>query len=106
MEIERYVDPLGREPYGAWFGRLQDARARVAIERRLEQFRLGNPGDTKYCRGGVWEMRCNVGPGYRVYFGRDGRSIVLLLGGGDKSSQKRDLERAIAAWQDYVEQTK
>lgn len=106
MEIEIYVDPHGRELFTAWYARLRDLRGQAAIERRLERFRDGHPGDTKYCRGGVWEMRFAPGPGYRVYFGRDGGRIVVLLGGGDKASQKRDLDRAVAAWQDYVERTK
>jgi len=106
MEIRTYVAPDGRNPYKTWLRDLKDSRARSAVERRLEQLKRGNPGDTKYCRGGVWELRFNLGPGYRVYFGRDGGSLVLLLGGGNKASQKRDLGRAIAAWQDYVELTK
>jgi putative addiction module killer protein len=106
MEIRHYVDPRGRAPYRVWFAGLPDARARWSIERRMEHFRQGNPGDTKYCRGGVWEMRIHPGPGYRVYFGRDGGRLVLLLGGSNKASQQRDPDRAVMAWQDYVEQTK
>lgn len=106
MEIRHYVDPRGRIPYEVWFVGLHDGRAKAAVERRMANLRQGNPGDTKYCRGGVWEMRIHLGPGHRVYFGRDGGSLVLLLGGGDKTAQKRDLDRAVVAWQDYVEQTR
>ena len=106
MDIRSYIDPQGRKPFNAWFDCLQDSRAKAAIKRRLDLFLRGGWGDTRYCRGGVWEMRFDLGPGHRVYFGRDGGSIVLLLGGGDKASQKRDLDRAVEAWQDYVEQTR
>lgn len=80
---------------------LRDMRARVAILRRFERVRLGNFGDHKFCRDGVWELRIDVGAGYRVYYARAGQTIVLLLCGGDKRTQSADIIRAADYWQDW-----
>ena len=66
MEIRHYLDPRGRDPYQTWFDGLQDMRAKVIVMRRIDRLENGNAGDNKYCRGGVWEMRIDQGPGYRV----------------------------------------
>jgi putative addiction module killer protein len=63
---------------------------------------LGNFGDSKSVGGGVEELRIDFGPGYRVYFGRDGQSVVILLGGGSKQTQSKDIQRARALWEDYL----
>jgi putative addiction module killer protein len=81
------------ETFAKWLGGLRDAKAKARILARLESARLGNPGDTTTLGGGVREMRVHVGAGYRVYFAQR-RGTVLLLCGGDKSSQQRDIERA------------
>ena len=77
-----------------WFAKLRDATARAAILARIRRFALGNPGDVKPVGDGVSEMRINHGPGYRVYFMRNGAVVIVLLCGGDKGSQDRDIARA------------
>ena len=101
MEVRHYIDGSGRDPFQDWLESLRDVRGQIAVLRRVDRLENDNPGDHAYCRGGVWEMRIDQGPGYRVYFGRDGHAFVVLVAGGDKASQGRDIERAIAAWQDY-----
>jgi len=78
-----------------WFGRLRDGRAKARILVRIRRLSLGNPGDVKPVGGGVSEMRIDHGPGYRVYFVRRGDVIVVLLCGGDKRTQDRDIARAL-----------
>jgi putative addiction module killer protein len=82
--------------FDAWLRRLADQKAKARIAARLISAEQGNFGDTKPVGEGVSEMRINVGPGYRVYFVREGAAVYLLLLGGDKSSQKRDIEQALA----------
>ena len=77
-----------------WLKKLQDTQARAKILVRIKRLELGNPGDTKRVGGGVSELRINIGPGYRVYFVQRGESVVILLAGGEKSSQDRDIKRA------------
>jgi len=100
-EVRHYLTPAGRDPYQAWLESLRDLQGKIAIVRRVDRLEIGNPGDHAFCREGVWELRIDHGPGYRVHYGTDGHRIVLLLGGGDKDSQARDIERAVAAWRDY-----
>jgi putative addiction module killer protein len=83
------------ETYERWFVRLRDAQARARILARIRRLSLGNPGDMAPVGGGVSELRIDSGPGYRVYFVEHGPGVVVLLAGGDKSSQRRDIERAI-----------
>lgn len=85
---------LQTSAYAAWFRSLRDRTARGLIVRRLERLELGNFGDTKSLGDGVHELRLKFGPGYRVYFSHRTGRIVLLLCGGDKGSQSRDIARA------------
>ena len=80
--------------YTRWFSRLRDRRARARIDLRIRRLSLGNPGDVRPVGAGVSELRIDYGPGYRVYFVRRGSALVILLAGGDKSSQQRDITRA------------
>jgi putative addiction module killer protein len=82
------------EAFAKWLGGLRDAKAKARILARLESARLGNLGDTKAVGGGVREMRVHVGAGYRIYFVQRGAAVLLLLCGGDKSAQQRDIGRA------------
>ena len=86
--------------YSAWFENLRDLRARGRITARIVRVSLGNLGDAKPVGDGVSELRIDHGPGYRVYFTRRGQSLVLLLCGGDKSTQERDIARATALAKD------
>lgn len=80
--------------YADWFDGLRDRQARVRIDARIRRLSLGNPGDVKPVGEGVSEMRLDFGPGYRIYYMQRGEQLVILLAGGDKSSQARDIETA------------
>lgn len=86
--------------FAAWLERLKDRNARARIQVRLDRLALGLAGDVKPVGSGVSELRVNYGPGYRVYFKQQGRELVLLLIGGDKRTQSRDIERAMAMARD------
>jgi putative addiction module killer protein len=101
IELRKYVDARGRCPLDAWLFALKDFHGRARIEVRIRRLSLGLQGDWKPVGDGVREMRIPVGPGYRVYYAWDGPRIVVLLAGGDKSSQRRDIERARHYWRDY-----
>jgi putative addiction module killer protein len=81
--------------FARWIDHLGDVRGRARILARIERLAGGNPGDVKRLREGVSEMRINFGPGYRVYFKKRGRELIILLAGGDKSTQARDIEAAL-----------
>ena len=100
-ELRFYRTSDGREPFVEWLDELRDARARQKIQARLVRVRLGNFGDCEPVGQGVLELKINFGPGYRIYFGRDGNEIVILLCAGDKSSQQNDIKNAKACWEDY-----
>ena len=102
-ELQIYRDPNGREPFTEWLKSLRDRKTRKRIQAQIDRIESGNLSDHESVGDGVFELRCQFGPGYRVYFGQIGNSIVLLLCGGDKSSQNRDIERAKDYWQEYKE---
>jgi len=102
-EIGHYLSPAGRDPFQRWLDGLADLRCRVAIVRRVDRLAGGNPGDQRFCRDGVWELRIDCGPGYRVYFARPSADRVLLLCGGSKRGQQADIAAATAHWADYKE---
>jgi putative addiction module killer protein len=83
------------EAYAAWIAGLRDDRARMRVEIRIRRLQLGNPGDVRPVGEGVSELRIDYGPGYRVYFTQQGRKLVVLLAGGDKRTQSRDIQTAI-----------
>jgi putative addiction module killer protein len=103
VKLEHYLSSTGRDPFQRWLDGLADLRCRVAVLRRVDRMSGGNPGDQRFCRDGVWELRIDCGPGYRVYFARPGADRVLLLGGGPKRSQSADIATAAARWADYRE---
>ena len=102
-ELEFYRTQNGRVPFTDWFESLRDRKTRTRIRGRLTRLEIGNFGDCQSVGGGVFELRIHFGPGYRVYFGKVANTILLLLCGGDKSSQQRNIERAKIYWQDYKE---
>lgn len=106
FEVRRYLTTSGIDVFGKWLNDLADDRTRAKIAARVLRLAAGNFGDCKRLRGGVRELRIDWGPGYRVYFAMDGRSIVLLLCGGDKRRQSADIERAFGYWNDYQQRTK
>jgi len=83
------------ETYANWFGSLRDRKARARIDVRIRRLSLGNPGDAKSVGSGVSEMRIDYGPGYRVYFVQRGPMLIILLAGGDKRTQERDIKKAV-----------
>lgn len=101
QEVRVYAGSDGREPFAQWLRGLSDGSTRNRIRQRIARVRLGNFGDARSVGKGVHELRIQFGPGYRVYFGRDGDVVVILLCGGDKSTQTRDIERAYDYWRDY-----
>ncbi len=102
VKIIYYQTNTGKEPFIEWLLKL-DSFNQAIIDTRLKRVTLGNYGDCKLLKGvnGVWELRVDVGSGYRVYFGKDGGTIVILLLGGDKKSQERDIVKAQNYWLDY-----
>lgn len=102
-ELEFYRTQNGRVPFTDWFESLRDQKTRTRIRGRLTRLEVGNFGDCQSIGGGVFELRIHFGPGYRIYFGKVANTILLLLCGGDKSSQQRDIERAKTYWRDYKE---
>lgn len=100
-EIEIYLTSQGRAPFLDWLNSLRDAKARAKIRVRLGRITLGNFGDCKYVGDGIFELRIDFCPGYRLYYGLSGEYVVLLLCGGDKSSQQKDIKKAKNYWRDY-----
>jgi putative addiction module killer protein len=89
-----HYEVTATETFAKWIGKLSDRRARLIIDARLERLKVGNFGDAKALGGGLSELRIAFGPGYRVYFTVEDGRIVVLLAGGDKSSQRRDIAKA------------
>lgn len=100
--VREYLTAAGRNPFREWLGTL-DVAVRARVQARVLRFELGNLGDHKSVGAGVWEARLAFGPGYRIYFGKDGDSIIVRLLGGAKASQGRDIRRAQELWRDYLE---
>lgn len=90
------IDLLKTDTFDKWFRGLRDARAKARIDERIERLANGNPGDAKPVGSGVSELRIDYGPGYRLYFVQRGQQYIVLLCGGDKSSQRKDIPKAIA----------
>ena len=103
QELQFYQTPSGRVPFVEWFNGFQDQRTQTRIQKRLRYLENGNFGDCQFVGDSVFEMRLHFGPGYRIYFGKIDNTIVLLLCGGDKSSQARDIARAKTYWLEHKE---
>ncbi len=90
-----------QQPFGTWLKGLRDIQARARVRTRIDRLALGNFGDCRALDGGVFELKVDWGPGYRVYFGKVGKTIVLLLCGGDKKTQQKDIELAKSYFKEY-----
>ena len=101
LTVREYLTHGGRNPFREWLGTL-DVAVRARVQARVLRFEQGNLGDHKSVGSGVWEARLAFGPGYRIYFGKDGEAVILLLVGGAKSMQRRDIPRAQEFWRDYL----
>ena len=101
IEVRRYQAPDGPIPVDDWLDGLRDRAARQRIVARLDRLSENLRGDWKSVGGGVYELRVDYGPGYRVYYAQDGATLILLLCGGAKRTQDKDIEKAHAFWKDH-----
>jgi putative addiction module killer protein len=101
-----YLTENGQSPFEKWFNSFKDRKAKQKIRLRLDRIQLENLGDYKSVGDGVFELRIDYGGGYRIYYGLEGFIIILLLCGGDKSTQKQDINQAKKYWKDYENLTK
>ena len=99
--INEYTDEQDKSPYAEWLASLRDARARARIIIQVDRMELGLFGDSEPIGEGLSELKIHYGPGYRVYYGRETLDTYLVICGGDKSTQSRDIKRAKAYWQEY-----
>jgi putative addiction module killer protein len=105
-EVIYYVDPEGNYPAHNWLEKLKDKTTRVIIKGRIRRVEEGNLGFTRSIGHGLIELKIDHGPGYRVYLGIDGDTVIMILAAGDKSTQFKDIENAKARWQNYRETKK
>lgn len=101
FEVDDYQNADGKDPYFGWLNGLNDRIAKARIAVRVQRMAAGNFGDCKPIQDGVWELRIDHGPGYRVYYALAGKQLVLLLLGGDKRKQQADITAAVEYWQDW-----
>jgi putative addiction module killer protein len=106
MNIRHYLTASGRDSYQEWLDKLKDLTGRIAIQRRVDRVATGNFGEHKFLQEGVWELKIEVGPGYRVYYAQESTRVVLLLCGGSKRTQTADLTTAVKYWLDYQRRRK
>ena len=100
VQVSEYIDDQGRSRFKRWFNRL-DVQAAIKATAALDRMGHGNISNTKSVGAGVMEYRIDYGSGYRIYFGWDSETLVVLLGGGTKKNQQADIETAMQLWQDY-----
>jgi len=105
ITIKYYQMSSGHSPYREWLDSL-DIGIQVIIDARLIRVRRGLFGNTEHLGSGVWELKFDVGPGYRVYYGRDAKTLVILLHAGHKKSQSKDIETAHEFWADYLRRSR
>jgi putative addiction module killer protein len=105
IEVREYLERNGGSPFADWFARL-DPKAAAKVATALTRLTAGNFSNVKGVGSGVYEFRIDFGPGYRVYFGKDGERLVIVLGGGSKKRQQHDINTALARWQDYKRRKK
>ena len=98
--IEIYCDKFGNEPYIAWINSLKDMQIKARVSQRIRRIENGNFGDHKALGEGVWELRLDFGSGYRVYYAHENNRVVILLCGGSKKTQQRDIDQARSYWKE------
>ena len=103
LRVVQYVTHGGQNPFDRWFRR-QNVQVRARIQARIDRIEFGNFGDHRGVGEGVSELRLDFGPGYRVYYGRDGDVLVILLGGGTKARQSTDIRSAQSLWKQYAQE--
>ena len=103
--VREYINPDGTSPFRKWLSSLP-VETRARIQARVLRFEAGNLGDHKAVGDSVWEARLDFGPGYRLYFAKTGRTVILLLIGGDKRSQSKDISQAKQYWAQYLKESK
>lgn len=103
--VREFLEDDGTSPFRSWLTTL-DTKVRARIQARIFRFELGNLDDHKSVGGGVWEARLDFGPGYRLYFGKSGDTLLLLLLGGAKDTQGKDIRRAQRYWMEFLEDAK
>ena len=103
VRVVHYVTEDGRDYFDEWL-QCQDAEIRARVQTRIDRIELGNFGDHKGVDEGVFELRIDFGPGYRVYYGLDSKTLVILLAGGTKKQQARDVKMALTHWKKYKEE--
>jgi putative addiction module killer protein len=101
FELEYYISEKGKIPFKEWLERLRDVSARAKIRIRLDRVRLGNLGSNRAVGEGVRELKVDYVPGYRIYFAQEGSHVIILLLGGDKSNQEKDIEAAKEYWNNH-----
>lgn len=101
MDVRHYLTPDNVEPFQEWLDALADRAGRIVVLRRTGRLKRGNLGDCRFCGEGVWELRVDFGPGYRLYYAMLDKTTLLLLCGGSKRSQASDIDKAIAYWRDF-----
>jgi putative addiction module killer protein len=106
VDVLKFEDENGNIPFDDWTSGLKDQRGKQRILARVRRLTFGLEGDWKSVGEGVRELRISEGPGYRVYYGWDGQTVILLLCGGDKSTQQQDINTAKRYWRNYHEQQK
>lgn len=100
IRIEEYITEEGKSPFTDWFDDL-DAQAANKVNTYLTRVSQGNTSNLKPLKGALQEIRIDWGPGYRVYIGKEGNTLIILLGGGTKQHQQKDIERAMELWEEY-----
>ena len=99
-DVCEYVSASGRRPFSDWYLKLKDSKGKNLVLLRLRRFQLGNFGDCEFISDGVFESRIHYGPGYRFYFGRYKEHLIVVLSGGDKGSQTKDIKKSLIYWID------
>ena len=105
LEVRHYLTHAGVDPLSVWLQQVRDPVAKIQMVKRINRMEQGNFGDNSFCGDGVWEMRIDVGAGYRIYYARAGSQIMLLLCGGDKRTQDADIRIAKRYWKDWQQRS-